>query len=86
MLGCRECAGPRGFTCALGTTQGDVSSPAAWVAVFRNPILLRNLEITSSNPFGIQGQRDISYPTPDLAYADDLGEEWWRGNSVDGPY
>ena len=59
-----------GFSGEIGTPQGDVSSPAAWVAVF--DILLRSLEATLSTPFGIRGQDDEIYPAPEVAYADDL--------------
>ena len=58
-----------GFSGEIGTPQGDVSSPAAWIAVF--DILLQSLETTLSTPFGIRGHDDEIYPTPD-AYADDL--------------
>ena len=36
---------------------GDVSSPAAWVAVF--DILLRSLEATLSFPYGVRGHGDV---------------------------
>ena len=58
------------FSGGLGTPQGDVSSPAAWVAVF--DILLRSLEATLSVPYGVRGHEDTIYPAPDVAYADDL--------------
>ena len=59
-----------GFTGGLGTPQGEVSSPAAWVAVF--DILLRSLEATLSTPYEVRGHGDLIYPAPDVADADDL--------------
>ena len=43
-----------GFCGGQGAPQGDVSSPAAWVAVC--DILLRASEVTLSTPSGVRGQ------------------------------
>jgi len=75
-LGPRGRFPPRGssedlsFTCNMGTPQGDVSSPAAWLAVM--DILLRALEHTPNHPYTLRGSGDTIYSAPEVSFADDL--------------